>query len=296
MPIDYNTIRSFDLAIPSTAGTGTPVDCSTASTDDKSLILPAGNGQIRLYVAGKELGNYVFIPPAYTLGAATQTAEIVAPDFGWARLDRYSGTGAGTAQITGGPIPGGAQGDTGATGATGAAGATGPAGATGAAGAAGATGATGPTGAAGADGADGADGSDGATGATGATGTQGLGYRPGVTFAGTITAGKTHVLDVLDNLFIVGGGILVAGEDGITATDGVAESTITITALDAAGALLGTVGTFLLETSKTSGQRVSMTLGAYLTIPAGASLVYELANTIGVGAVIAEGAYFELTN
>jgi hypothetical protein len=114
--------------------------------------------------------------------------------------------------------------------------------------------------------------------------------------SGTITAGKRHSFDILDGGFQVGGGILVAGEDGITATDGVDESTITITALDATGAALGTIGTFLLEVSKTDGQRVSMTLGAYVSLPAGATLAYELANTIGSGATIAEGAYFELTN
>jgi hypothetical protein len=39
-----------------------------------------------------------------------------------------------------------------------------------------------------------------------------------------------------------------------------------------------------------------MTLGAYVSLPAGATLAYELANTLGSGATIAEGAYFELTN
>jgi hypothetical protein len=292
---DYNKVRSFDIAIPSTVTTGTPVDVSTAGDRGKSLILPAGSGIVALYVAGKEAGNYAFVK-TYSLSSTPTTAEVVAPNFLWARLDRISGSGALTAQLTGEPIPGGAQGDTGATGATGA---TGPAGATGSTGSTGSTGPTGATGAAGAAGAVGATGATGAAGAAGSDGTdgaQGLGYRPGAKLSGTITAGKRHSFDVLDGLYNVGGGILVAGEDGITATDGVAESTITVTALDAAGVSLGTVGTFLLETSKTDGQRISMTLGAYLALPAGATLAYELANSIGAGAVIGEGAYFELTN
>jgi hypothetical protein len=288
---DFNTIRSFDLAIPATITAGTPVDCSTASTRPKTLILPAGNGIVALYVALKELGNYTFVK-TYSLSSAPTHQEVNAPDFAWARLDRISGSGAGTAQLGGEPIPGGAQGDAGPTGATGA---TGPAGATGATGAAGAAGATGATGPAGPAGADGADGADGATGATGATGAQGLGFRPGAVLRGTITVGKRHSFDVLDGLFIVGGGILVAGEDGITA-DGTDNSTLTITALDASGTPLGTVGTFTLNAAVANGGRVSMGLGAYLSPPAGASLAYELATTGGSGATIGEGAYFELTN
>lgn len=37
---EYSATRSFDLAIPSTVTTGTPVDVSTAADRFKTLILP----------------------------------------------------------------------------------------------------------------------------------------------------------------------------------------------------------------------------------------------------------------
>ena len=105
---DFNTVRPFDILIPATVMAGTPVDCTTASAPPKTLYLPIGNGQVRLYVAAKTGGNYVYID-AYTLGASTQKISLGDLSFGFARLDRYSGSGAATAQIAGQPIPGGAQ-------------------------------------------------------------------------------------------------------------------------------------------------------------------------------------------
>jgi hypothetical protein len=107
--------------------------------------------------------------------------------------------------------------------------------------------------------------------------------------------GKRHSFDILDGGFQVGGGILVAGEDGIVA-DGTDNSTITVTALDASGTPLGTIGTFTLNAAIADGARVAMGLGAYLSLPAGASLAFEVATTGGSGATMGEGAYFELTN
>lgn len=172
---DFNTTRSFDLAIPSTVVAGTPVDCSTAAKGPRSIIMPAGTGLVRLFVAGKEAGHY---DPVMTFMLGSSVQEKVIRDeqtgdeaqFAWARIDRLSGSGALAAQIVGEPIPGGAQGDAGPAGPAGATGATGPAGPTGATGSAGPAGPTGPTGGTGAAGATGATGDAGATGATGPAG------------------------------------------------------------------------------------------------------------------------------
>ena len=51
-------VKSFDITIPATVTTGTPVDVSAASARPRSLILPAGTGRVDVMAAGKQEGNY----------------------------------------------------------------------------------------------------------------------------------------------------------------------------------------------------------------------------------------------
>jgi len=102
-------VKSFDITIPATVTTGTPVDVSLASAKGKSLFLPAGSGKISIYVAGSAEGVYAFVA-SVTLKTEPQVVELNSPNFGWIRLDRVTRTGELTAQLVGQPSQTGADG------------------------------------------------------------------------------------------------------------------------------------------------------------------------------------------